>query len=574
MRCADELPAMNTESDSIPRPRVQLLQGTVVGTTSQEGYPHAIEAFKGVPYALPPTGERRFRPPEKVQPSEETIDASKFGPRAPAQQFLKIGPTLDESEDCLTVNVFRQARHSQSTALPVAVYFHGGAFNRGNAAMHDTASMVGWSELPFIGVSFGYRIGALGFLPSKLSAEEGALNLGLKDQICLLDWVEENIQHFGGDKNNVTLMGLSAGAHSVRSSPIQCIFHNLTHHAQIGHHILNYEDGKKPKFHRAIIESGAPTSRAVRNPDAEIHEMQFVDFLKELQCPPSLSGSEIFSYLRTLPTPAIAKAQTKVFQKYNPSLRWAFQPVIDHEIIRGRPIDAWRNGKWHKMPIMTSFQGNEGSLYVNKNMSKSSEFLDFWKILLPQLSNDDIQTIHELYSDPNEVPDSVYKETRLEHGVGPMYKRIEAAYAQYAYVAPVRQTASFASQDVPVYLYHWAMRRNIVDGARHGDNMLYGMRDPTICSYSKTQDELSGTLHAYITSFICTGSPNTLDGPYDHRPEWESYDSARPRAMIFGRDNEELIGGQTTGEPAVMVDDDWAKKECEFWWSKVELSQQ
>ncbi|KAE8847515.1 hypothetical protein HRS9122_04422 [Pyrenophora teres f. teres] len=547
---------MNAASDTISRPKVNLPQGTVVGTTLQEGYPHAIEVFKGVPYALPPTGERRFRPPRKVQPSQDTIDASKFGPRAPAQQFLIIGPTLDESEDCLTVNVFRQARHSDSTALPVMVYFHGGAFNRGNAAMHNTASMVGWSEAPFIGVSFGYRIGALGFLPSKMSAEEGALNLGLKDQICLLDWVEENIHHFGGDKNNVTLMGLSAGAHS------------------IGHHLLNYEEGKAPKFHRAIIESGAPTSRAVRNPDAEIHEKQFDDFLKELECPSSLSASETFKYLRSLPISAITKAQTKVFQKYNPSLRWAFQPVIDKEMIRGRPIDAWRNGRWHKVPIMTGFQGNEGSLYVNKKMSESSEFLEFWKTLLPQLSDDDIQTINQLYPDPNEVPDSIYKETRLEHGVGPMYKRIEAAYAQYAYVAPVRQTASFASQNVPVYLYHWAMRRNLVDGARHGDNMLYGMRDAAICSYSKTQDELSGLLHAYITSFICTGSPNTLDGSYGNRPDWQSYNRAQPRVMIFGKDNEEFVGGQNTGEPAVMIDDDYAKKESEFWWSKVELSQQ
>ena len=115
--------------------------------------------------------------------------------------------------------MFRQAQHSGASALPVAVYFHGGAFNRGNAAMHDTTAMVGWSELPFIGIPFGYRIGALGFLPSKLSAEAGALNLGLKDQICLLNWVEENIEHFGGDKNNVTFIGLSAGAHSVSRLP-------------------------------------------------------------------------------------------------------------------------------------------------------------------------------------------------------------------------------------------------------------------------------------------------------------------------------------------------------------------
>lgn len=207
------------EQKHLEGPRVQLPQGTVVGITLQDGFPNTVQAFRGIPYALPPIGDRRFRPPVKVGKGEGIIDATKFGPRAPAQQFLVIGPKLDESEDCLTVNIFRQAQHSTASKLPVLIYFHGGAFNRGNAAMHNTASMVGWSEQPFVGVSFGYRIGSLGFLPSKLSAKEGALNLGLKDQICLIEWVEENIHHFGGDKDNVTLGGLSAGAHSV--SPAQ-----------------------------------------------------------------------------------------------------------------------------------------------------------------------------------------------------------------------------------------------------------------------------------------------------------------------------------------------------------------
>lgn len=203
------------EQKHLEGPQIQLSQGSVVGTTLQDGFPNAVEAFRGIPYALPPTGDRRFRPPVKVGKGEGIIDATHFGPRAPAQQFLVVGPKLDESEDCLTVNIFRQAQHSTASKLPVLIYFHGGAFNRGNAAMHNTASMVSWSEQPFIGLSFGYRIGSLGFLPSKLSAKEGALNLGLKDQICLMEWVEENIHHFGGDKDNVTLSGLSAGAHSV-----------------------------------------------------------------------------------------------------------------------------------------------------------------------------------------------------------------------------------------------------------------------------------------------------------------------------------------------------------------------
>jgi carboxylesterase type B len=312
----------------------------------------------------------------------------------------------------------------------------------------------------------------------------------------------------------------------------------------------------------------------VRNPDAPIHEAQFNDFLAELSVPKSLSESEVFDHLRSLPTTAIASAQTKVFAKYNPSLRWAFQPVIDGEIIRGRPIDAWRSGCWHKVPIMTGFQGNEGSLYVNKKMSTSAEFLNFWRTLLPQLSEADVQEIDRLYPDPSTGLDGTYRETRQERGVGDMYKRIEASYAHYAYVAPVRQTAWYASQDVPVYLYHWALRRDVVDGAKHGDNMLFEVRDPKICKQGKSLEGTSGILHAYVTSFICTGSPNALSGAYGGRPEWKAYQRDDAEVMVFGRDNDEFIGGTSVGEPAVMVGDEFARRESEFWWSKVELSQQ
>jgi acetylcholinesterase len=134
----------------------------------------------------------------------------------------------------MTVNIFRQKPVSKDLKVPVAVYLHGGAFNRGSckcsrphaavkltasAMMHNTASMVAWSEKPFIRVSFDYRIGALGFLPSKLTFDEGIVSLGLHDQVFLLQWVQENIEEFGGDKNDITIFGLSAGAHSVRSLP-------------------------------------------------------------------------------------------------------------------------------------------------------------------------------------------------------------------------------------------------------------------------------------------------------------------------------------------------------------------
>jgi carboxylesterase type B len=199
-------------------PAVKLPQGTVVGLTLTETLPKAVDAFRGIPYALPPTGDRRFRPAVKVEESpDNVIDASKYGPAAPGKPLLAGGPKLDYSEDCLTANVFRPATQDDgsNSNLPVAIYVHGGAFNRGTACMHNTASMVAWSEAPIIAVSFNYRIGALGFLPSTVTADEGSLNLGLRDQIVLFEWVQANIAAFGGDPDDVTLIGLSAGAHSV-----------------------------------------------------------------------------------------------------------------------------------------------------------------------------------------------------------------------------------------------------------------------------------------------------------------------------------------------------------------------
>ncbi|KAJ5088614.1 hypothetical protein N7456_012230 [Penicillium angulare] len=541
-------------SESNP-PSVTLAQGKLIGTHLEDTSPQPVEGFLGVRYALPPIGGRRFKPAEKTIPSNEMIDASKYGFAPPGKALIVSGPKLEQSEDCLTVNVFRPAGTTEPDKLPVAIYIYGGAYNRGSATGHNTASMLAWSEEPFIAVSFGYRIGALGFLPSSLSKKEGILNLGLRDQILLFEWVQDNIAKFGGDAGNVTLFGLSAGAHS------------------IGHHILNYKPDSPQLFHRAILESGSPTSRAVRPYNAKVHEEQFQDFLKEVGCPSELPEREVFSFLRSLPSSIITDAQTAVFDKSNPSLRWAFQPVIDGDVIARKPLEAWNSELWNKVPIMTGYNSNEGTMYVDKQMSDPAQFRNFWQNLLPELSEADLDRIDHLYSDPSSNPDSPYVETRKGQGLGSQYKRIEAAYGHYAYVAPVRQTASFASQQgVPVYLYNWALPRTVVGRANHGDNMFYETFNSDITGLSEAQKELSGTLHAYLTSFITKGDPNAILGRYGQRPQWKTYAPNAKNVMKFGEDNEELIGG-SSGPPAKLAEDKWAKEETEFWWSKVPISQ-
>lgn len=336
---------------------------------------------------------------------------------------------------------------------------------------------------------------------------------------------------------------------------------------------MRYEQGKAPLFHKVIIESGASTSRAVRPFSADIHERQFKDFLEATGCPADCPEDEIFPFLRSVSYETVTKAQTAVFDKYNPSLQWAFQPIIDGDVIPRPPLESWESGRFHKVPIMTGFCRNEGSMYVDKQMSKSEQFTDFFAELLPLLSPSDITTIDELYPDPSKFADSPYVETR--DNVGPQYKRIEAAYAQYAYVAPVRQTAEFASAAMssPVYLYQWALDSTILNLANHGDNMRYEVVDPAVVKISPTQRELARTFNAYLTSFIATSDPNKIAPKDLSCPLWESYARDEPKAMVFGLENKELVGGPT-GPSAQLLPDTWARKESEFWWSKVDLSQQ
>ncbi|KAF3358367.1 hypothetical protein VDGD_10006 [Verticillium dahliae] len=200
------------------QPTVRLRQGTYRGKTLNEEPNHAhlpqtIEAFLGLPYAKIPG---RFRDADAPPCSEATFDSVKYGPVCPSilsEMDLAEGWAVEE--DCLSANVFRPAGLNEGDAVPVVVYVHGGAFNMGKGGDRDMASFVAYARGPIVAVSFNYRVGPLGFLPSSAMEEEGLLNLGLRDQRVLLRWVRDNVAAFGGDGEKVTLMGVSAGAHSV-----------------------------------------------------------------------------------------------------------------------------------------------------------------------------------------------------------------------------------------------------------------------------------------------------------------------------------------------------------------------
>lgn len=205
-------------------------------------------------------------------------------------------------------------------------------------------------------------------------------------------------------------------------------------------------------------------------------------------------------------------------------------------------------------------------------MSTSQEFRKYLRNLLPRFSDSDLDHVEKLYPDPlGGNPE--YKEHRPAFSA--QSKRMEELWSHFALVAPIRQTASIAAaaeSAAPVYLFQLDITRSLDYGCAHGDNLRYEAFDQATTSQSPGIREVSGMYHAYITSFICNnGDPNRLKGRFHYRPRWEPYSADTNKIMVFGRGNKEAIGGEV-GTPAELIDDTWAREECDFWTQRVELT--
>jgi len=181
-------------------------------------------------------------------------------------------------------------------------------------------------------------------------------------------------------------------------------------------------------------------------------------------------------------------------------------------------------------------------MFVPDQLSLGTEFRNFFRTLLPGLSEDDLGLLEILYPDPIIDATSPYKEDRK--GLGAQFKRLEQAYGQFAYVAPVRQTVQFAAQaGVTAYLYHFDVGTTVKGRADHGTHNRFVTYNPDIREASKNLGEVSGLMHAYWTSFITTGDPNAVPGRFKGRMKWPKYNPDEGRLLMFGEGNNELAGG-------------------------------
>jgi len=489
---------------------------TVVGSTSAaqqttiltkagpvRGSGTDVIVFKGIPYAAPPTGDRRWRPPAPPEPWTAVRDASEFGPQCPQQgDFAPRAeappPPMRTGEDCLTLNVWTPAK-SRRDRLPVMVWIHGGGFTIGSGASPRTSGEM-LAGRGAVVVSFNYRLGALGFLAhpalSRESDRHVSGNYGLLDQIAVLRWVRENIEAFGGDPSNVTVFGQSAGAASVAG-------------------VLMVSPLARGLFHRVIAQS-PPTAGTVGPkprlrdayyglPAAEAKNQSMAPDITKLR---AMSAAEVLATLPNAPT----------F-----STDWRFGPVIDGYVLPDDPGVLLGTSRQAKVPLLIGHNADEAFFYRREAHRTVLGYHDFVRKLFPARFVDSVLMMYPAVNDADAAGAVLHMFTDMR------------------YLTPAVLTARAASKVTTVYVYRFArvspLNQSTFGGAAHGTEIPYVFGHITTdeSQYEEVDRKLSQAMAGAWVQFAKTGNPNGAS-----LPRWPAYTAPEYRLLEYG--NEIVIG--------------------------------
>ncbi|MBU5353024.1 carboxylesterase/lipase family protein [Paenibacillus silvae] len=336
--------------------QVQTKYGKVQGELLQ-----GASVWKGIPYAKPPVGELRFRAPVQPESWDGIRQATEFGPEniQPRHNSEEMaGQKPPESEDSLYLNIWAPEKES-GHPLPVMVWIHGGSFVTGSGSLpvYDGTQLAVRGDV--IVVTINYRLGPLGFLHMAPLGQGFVSNAGLLDQVAALQWVKENITAFGGDPNQVTVFGESAGSMSIAA--------------------LMAMPSAKGLFQRAIMESGASQFMPAEQASA----------LREGTLKMLGVDRDNLQKLNIIPVEQIMAAAETVKQQSGAGMALLFQPVLDGETLPQIPLQAVSEGSAKDIPILIGTTLHEGSLFIQPHVpySKEIDMVQGVDFMTPDLEN-------------------------------------------------------------------------------------------------------------------------------------------------------------------------------------------
>jgi len=473
------------QTDNSQNARVTTENGVLEGVYAPD---KNLKMYYGIPYAQAPVGDLRWKAPQPHENWQGARDAKTFGDR-PMQERLwddLIYRSQKISEDCLYLNVWAPA-DAQEGKLPVLFYIHGGGFSAGDGSelRYDGASM---AQKGMVVVTINYRLNIFGFMAlPELSAESGyngSGNYGLLDQVAALKWVKNNIAAFGGNPEQITVAGESAGSISVSSLMASPLSRDL--------------------IAGAIGESGAainPTLAPVPSAQAEAIGSAFAEAINK----PSLAE------LRAL-------SAEELFDFYKNADNKSFPTVIDNNFYTETLPETFNAGKQAKIPLLVGWNSAEipGGAFMQGQENTAENFMNRVKAAYPQ-DADEVLNLYS-HSTPEEVALSAtalvsdgfiafstwkWSDLQLKNSDQPVYRYL------YSKIRPQAEADSLAPKPL---------------GAGHANEIEYAMGNLSyIKAHKWTADDyrVSETMQDYFANFIKTADPNA-----ENLPQWPAADAS------------------------------------------------
>ncbi|XP_039274384.2 crystal protein-like [Styela clava] len=429
----------NVFGESDIQPRVQTTSGLIHGITTKHDH-----SFYGIPYAKPPVGELRFQPPQPLV----TPSAIRNKTHQDILMCYQIGFFLNRDEDCLILDIhvpshvdLSDRNRLPNRKLPVMFSIHGGGFILGSGTWPVYEGRYLSEATNTIVVEINYRLGPFGFLAYNNGKQVLDGNQGFKDQQLALQWVQDNIEQFGGDKNKITIFGESAGGQSVMLHLLSDVSDSLFHQAII-------QSNPFPCFYPTYPEAHAITKQVI-----EYLRCGIFDFFSTDCC---LSSKDGLDCLKEASSQKLVNAMMKVMAEEFSSLNFfqfiePFRPVIDGVEFTKQPIQLFKEGRWQKhKPIMIGTNSQELALL---------QFL--WPFMTENIYkgfNDAVFEGYGIHENTGELVSNKYIET---YGPTNLLEVLGIEMTDLVFGCPQRALARYASSTSESVVYFYMFNHSL-----------------------------------------------------------------------------------------------------------------